>query len=115
MRSREQRRHTRFPVQGIYGTLRVPRDVRVLNLSRSGISFETSEALAAGESCFLELRHHAEAASIELSVRWTAPGRSGPAEGRPLFQVGARFVDVHRDRTDGLWAAIEPEPQAAAV
>jgi hypothetical protein len=99
----------RFPVQGIWGTLRFPQDVRVLNLSRSGIQFETQEPLPVGQSCFLELRHHAEAASIEIEVRWTETEPERAVGGGP-YRVGARFVDIFRDHGGGLWDGIRPDP-----
>jgi hypothetical protein len=116
MKQSEQRRHTRFPVQGIFGSLRSPRDIRVVNLSRSGIAFETSEDLAVGESCFLELRHHTDAASIEILVEWSEPAGNPAALRKPVFLVGARFVDVFRDTGGGFWEAIaaHPEPRSMA-
>jgi PilZ domain len=113
MNRMDQRRHTRYPVRGIYGSLRYPRDVRVVNLSRSGVAFETAERLAAGEVCYLELRHQAEAASIEVAVRWAAAAQEH--DDGVLYRVGASFVDVHRQGSGGLWAGIQPDPETPAA
>lgn len=111
LRARDQRRYSRFPVQGIYGSLRTPRDVRVLNLSRSGVSFETTEKVSEGENCFLELRFHAEVASLEVKILWVmtreGDGSGGSASEVPVYQAGGTFIDIHRDRADGFWSALE--------
>ena len=115
MSTREQRRHTRFPVRGIFGSLRSPMDVRVRDLSRAGIGFETPEHLLAGQRCYMELRRRAGAASVEVEVRWTKTVEAAGDRPARSFRVGASFVEVVRDRASGFWAGIRPDPGVRLV
>ncbi len=110
MRRRERRRHGRFPVSGIYGSLQTPGDLKLLDLSRSGISFETANLMTVGRNYFIELRYGKAMVNLEVVVKWCAQrGSSRDAEGHevPVFQAGGGFVDVHRDAPGGIWAALE--------
>ncbi len=109
MKRRERRRHGRFPVSGIFGSLNAPGDLKLLDLSRTGISFETSNLITVGQSYFLELRYGDAKVNLEVLIRWCAQrgGGSEDERGRPLFHAGGGFVDVHRDAPGGLWAALE--------
>ena len=112
MKRSERRRHGRFLVSGIHGSLQTVGDLTLLDLSRTGISFETSNPITVGKNYFLELRYGEASVSLEVLVKWCAMrGGMSDEEGheRPLFQVGAGFVDVHRDAPGGLWRALEAE------
>ena len=110
MKRPERRRYGRFPVSGIYGSLRTAGDLMLLDLSRTGISFETANPITVGEHYYLELRYGDASVSLEVVVKWCAQ-RGGVRDAggvvMPLYQAGAGFVDVHRDAPGGLWAALE--------
>jgi hypothetical protein len=108
----ERRRYGRFPVSGILGTLKRTGDLKLLDLSRNGICFETSNPITVGGSYFLELRYGQATVNLEVLVKWCAMrGRVVDDEGNeePVYQAGAGFVDVHRDAPGGLWRALEAE------
>ena len=110
MKRSERRRYGRFPVSGIQGNLKRTGDVTLLDLSRTGISFETSHPITVGESYFLELRYREASVNLEVLVKWCAlRGRVRDDDGteRPVFQAGAGFVDILRDAPGGLWRALE--------
>ena len=86
--------------------------MKLLDLSRTGISFETSNAITVGESYYLELRYGEATVSLEILVKWCAlRGKVRDDEGneQPVYQAGAGFVDVLRDAPGGLWRALEVE------
>ena len=108
----ERRRYGRFPVSGIHGSLKRTGDLTLLDLSRTGISFETSNPITVGENYFLELRYGDAKVSLEVLVKWCAlrgKVRDDDGEQRPVYQAGAGFVDVLRDAPGGLWQALEAE------
>jgi len=110
MKRHERRRYGRFPVSGIHGSLKRTGDLTLLDLSRKGISFETSNAITVGGNYFLELRYRQASVNLEVLVKWCAlRGRVRDDEGneQPVYQAGAAFVDVLRDAPGGLWRALE--------
>ena len=109
----ERRRHGRFPVSGIHGSLQTAGDLTLLDLSRIGISFETSNPITVGENYFLELRYGRASVSLEVLVKWCVLRdrvRDDEGNEQPVYQAGAGFVDVLRDAPGGLWRALEAEP-----
>ena len=113
MKRSERRRYGRFPVSGIHGSLKRTGDVTLLDLSRNGISFETSNPITVGEHYFLELRYGDARVSLEVRVRWcTLRGtvRDDEGEEQPIYKAGAGFVDILRDAPGGLWQALEAAP-----
>ncbi len=92
-------------------------DLTLLDLSRTGISFETSNPITVGKNYFLELRYGEAVVNLEVLVKWCVP-RSRVSDGesseqpvyQPVYQAGARFVDILRDAPGGLWRALEVEP-----
>lgn len=109
----ERRRYGRFPVSGIRGSLNRMDDLTLLDLSRTGISFETTNPITVGESYYLELRYGKASVNLEVLVKWCALRgmvRDDDGVEYPVYQAGAGFVDVLRDAPGGLWRALEAEP-----
>ena len=109
----ERRRFGRFPVSSIRGSLKRVGDLTLLDLSRTGISFETSNPITVGANYYLELRYGEAKVNLEVLVKWCAlRGKVRDQEGneQPVYQAGAGFVDVLRDAPGGLWRALETEP-----
>lgn len=102
-----QRHFERFPVDHIEGTLLHPADVHVLDLSQTGLSFETSSPVEAGTRRELELSYRGQAVRLELQVRWARPERRD--EGRQIHRAGAEFVRVLSKEDTGLWDFILAE------
>ena len=106
----ERRRYGRFPVSGIHGSLKRAGDLKLLDLSRTGISFETSHPITVGGNYFLELRYGEATVNLEVAVKWCSlRGLVQDDEGveQPVYQAGAVFVDILRDAPKGLWRALE--------
>jgi hypothetical protein len=110
----DRRRYPRRKVPGIVGTLRSPDDVRVLDLSVTGLSAELADEVRPGQHCYLELRYGGSRATVETVVKWSKLPRIQRDASRPplAFVAGMAFVDIARDSTDGLWGCILPESEA---
>lgn len=102
----QERSEMRFPVQGMFGNLRTVRDVRVLNLSRGGIAFETPHKLTVGDDYFLEVRYKGQVVNFGVSLRWCSRKRGTPRSSTPIYQAGGRFIDVLQETPGGLWARL---------
>ena len=112
MKKSERRRYGRFPVSGIHGSLKRTGDVTLLDLSRTGIAFETVNPITVGEHYFLELRYGQARVSLEVRVRWCSVRgtvRDDDGQEQSVYQAGGGFVDVHRDAPGGLWRALEAD------
>jgi len=101
-----KRQEMRFPVEGVQGSLRAPGDLRIINLSRSGLAFATSHHLTVGDTSFIEIRFHHQTASLELELLWCFRQPKLEPEEREMFLAGGRFVDVVRDDPQGLWRGL---------
>ena len=112
-----RRRYARYPVQGAFGRLWSPMDVKLVNLSRSGVALETTHELQAGDSYVVEVSHRDRQVSMELQIRWcgrhsafTHAGRRRAAalsRGRDLDRGGAQPRRRHL-------GCLAPRPGAAA-
>lgn len=112
---RSKRRHSRYAVDGIFGTLLPSTPVTMVNLSRTGLAVETPECLEVGESYLFRFQHHSRTATVEVKISWCRRRRGLwrllCGEGT-LYVAGGNIVDLHRDHADGFWNALEPDPGA---
>jgi hypothetical protein len=109
-----KRQEMRFPVEGVEGSLRTPGDLRIINLSRSGLAFATTHHLTVGDNTFIEIRFHGQTASLELQLLWCFRQPKLEPEEPEMFLAGGRFVDVVRDDPAGLWRGLVAEGRAGA-
>lgn len=114
--ARERRRDARYPVEGIFGTLRPYGPVSLVNLSRRGVAFAVDDRLNVGETYLLRLQHQGHGATMQVKVSWLAPrrrlaGRVPHVSSR--FIAGASVTDIYRDTAGGIWDAVQPDLQAA--
>ncbi len=109
-----RRRDPRLPVSGIFGSLRSPMDLKLLDLSRRGVRFETANKLTVGDGYFLELSYSGSNVNLEVVIKWCSqkdPGPQEDGETEPVFEAGASFVDIHRDVPTGIWEGLEADAQ----
>lgn len=103
-----QKRHfQRFPVEHIEGCLRNPGDLRVLDLSQTGLAFETEYPVEEGSRPELELRYRNQGVRVAVVVRWTRPERR--EKERQIYRSGAEFLRVVEKEDTGLWDFILAE------
>jgi hypothetical protein len=100
--SERHRRFHRIPIEALEGRLHTPRDLAVRDLSRTGMSFDTSEPLDEGKDCFVELTYRGQTIRLAVNVRWVQKRETGRGE-PPVYHVGAEFVDVLEKPSTGLW------------
>ena len=111
-----RRRVARRQVPGIEATLRTPGDVTVLDVSLYGLAIEAAAELAVGDSICLEVRHRAQRANVEATVRWCSVSRVVRQRGSlvPLSTAGVEFREVYRDGGGGIWDWIMVPGEPAA-
>lgn len=116
-----KRSFERIPVHTVTGTLRHPGDIRVLDLSRTGMAFATSERLEVGADYELELEYRHQSVKLAVIVRWVerqeserqeGAGEHAQAEppgGGERHHVGAEFVTVLEKAPTGMWDWIQAQ------
>lgn len=103
----ERRRHPRFRVTRMAGSVRRPLDARLLDISRGGVALETAEPLVVGQCYTFEVRDHARRVLIEMEARWcTGEHRvdwpSGASAG--VYRAGGALLAVHgAEGATGWW------------
>ena len=113
MNDPDLRRHPRFLATDIQASLESPQDCRVINLSSSGICFETRRQLNVGDHQFLEVQFQGMTASLEIVVKWRAARPTVDYEdpaSRGVVRAGASFVAIERDSPSGFWDVIDVYP-----
>jgi hypothetical protein len=96
--TQELRRHRRFDVEGVRGSLLYSLDARILNMSLTGMAIETSSLLKVGGSYWLRVPHE-EGGQLRFKadVKWCHQVRNERgADGhlRPVYQAGIDFRDM---------------------
>ena len=91
----DRRRHRRYAVAELAGVLEFAHPAKVVDLSRSGASVETTERLAPGRAYRLQLEHaDAPPTSTTGRVVWcrlTGTVDLGGGESSPLYRAGLHF------------------------
>jgi hypothetical protein len=103
----KKRHFQRFPVEHIEGTLHTPGDLRVVDLSQTGLAFETEFPVEEGSRPEIELRYRNQGVRVAVRVRWARPERR--EKERQIYRSGAEFLDVIEKSDTGLWDFILAE------
>lgn len=108
-----KRHFQRFPVEHIEGTLRTPGDVQVLDMSQTGLAFETDFAVEIGSRPEVELRYRNQGVRVAVAIRWARPERR--EKGRQIHRAGAEFLRVIQKDDTGLWDFILAEGDSTSA
>jgi len=93
----EQRRHKRYDVQGVQGSLLYSLDARILNMSLTGMALETTSFLKNGGHYWLRVPHGEGQIRFKADVKWCKLVRNdrGPdGEVHTIYQAGIDFRDI---------------------
>lgn len=94
----EKRRHRRYNVEGVRGSLRLSMDATILNLSVDGMALETNSWLSVGRKYSFKLRRdRRDGILLTGEVVWcnlVRTARDERGETLPVYRAGIRFDDV---------------------
>jgi hypothetical protein len=96
--SHEHRRHRRYDVEGVRGSLLYSLDARILNMSLTGMAIETSSLLKVGGSYWLRVPHE-EGGQLRFKaeVKWchlVRNERGTDGHLQAVYQAGIDFRDI---------------------
>ena len=100
-----QRRHRRYEVHDVHGSLLFRTKVQVRNLSVSGLALETPERLQLGRTYAIRLAGADDAVDVSGTIRWCHLASTRSKEGgetRAVYEAGLAFQDVFTDHGKGL-------------
>jgi c-di-GMP-binding flagellar brake protein YcgR len=104
------RRHKRFIVEGIHGSINFTTDVEILNISTGGAAFKTQRRLEMGGRYTMKFKTFEKAISIKGTVVWSvlSESRKGAhSEVIPIYRVGMEFKDVISEKMKEIMDFIE--------
>lgn len=90
----EQRRHCRYGVRAVSGHLTLPLEVKVTNISLTGLAVETPLPLEIGGRHNLTLRHEEDLIQLAAEVMWCRPVQPEGmllGEAPPRYELGLDF------------------------
>ncbi len=106
----DKRRFPRFDVHDLDGSLQLAMDVRVQNLSVSGMAVETSARLTVGRSYRFKLRHRDRVLPVAGTVAWSflhRTQRNAVGDVQPVYRAGVRFDGILTDDAKALIEILE--------
>ena len=92
--SHELRRHRRYDVLDVRGSLLVSLDARILNMSLTGMAIETGSLLKVGGSYWLRLPQDGETLRFKTDVMWcrlVRNERTAEGDSRAVYHAGLDF------------------------
>lgn len=110
MASIGQRRHRRYEVHDVHGSLLFRTKVQVRNLSISGLALETVERLQLGRTYAIRLAGEGEAVDVSGTIRWCHLASKPPKDGsdtRAVYEAGLAFEEVFTEKAKGLLGFLE--------
>jgi hypothetical protein len=93
----EQRRHRRYDVDGVQGSLLYSLDARILNMSLTGMAIETTSFLKTGGQYWLRVPSGDTQIRFKADVRWchlVRNERTAAGEMRAVYQAGIDFREI---------------------
>jgi len=106
----ERRRAPRFDVDDVTGSLTLALDVRVRNVSISGMAVETSAQLTVGHRYRFRLRYGETDLPLSGRVSWSflaSTRRNEEGEIEPVYRAGIEFEDMLTDKARQLMKLLE--------
>lgn len=105
-----QRRHRRYEVQDVHGALLFRTQVKVRNLSVSGLALETPERLQLGRTYAIRLAGDHDAVDVSGTIRWCRLASTRPKGGgepQAVYEAGLAFEGVFSEKAKGLLGFLE--------
>lgn len=109
-KKKEKRKHKRFLVTGVHGTVIYPSDLDVLNISIDGAAIETSKRLELNREYTLRIKYKETILSLKGCVVWSILGYKENKDTKeiiPVYRAGIKFTDTLHEKTNILLNFIE--------
>jgi hypothetical protein len=101
----ENRRHKRFEVEGLYGSMLAAHDVSIVNINMFGMALKTVNRLDIGRGYSLKIRHGAVTVIVKGVVVWSILSGSSTlpsGEHAPVYTAGVKFMESRDQKYEAL-------------
>jgi hypothetical protein len=108
--SQDTRRHKRYDVDGVEGSLVVSTDARILNMSLTGLAVETTSLLRLGASYTLRLPQGDSELRLKTTVEWchlVGTRRTEQGDSVAVYQAGLDFRESLDERARQILAFLQ--------
>jgi hypothetical protein len=108
--SREQRRHKRYDVEDVRGSLAFNTEAELLNMSLTGMAISTRSMLRVGGTCTLRIPHGGNHLTVPARVMWcrlVGTERAASGEVAPVYQAGLDFRQILDEQAQQMLQLIE--------
>lgn len=106
----QKRTHRRYEVQNLRGCLLLKLEVKVLNLSMSGIAVETTRQLKLGKVYSVKLGSETDFVDVEATVKWchlVGTRKAPDGEMYSIYKAGLTFEELFTGKTARLLAFMQ--------
>lgn len=108
--TQNQRRHKRYDIEDVHGTLAYNLDARVLNISLTGMAIETESLLKVGEGYNLNIPRPEGQLRVQADVQWchlVRTERTESGEVKPVYRAGVDFRSILDEKATQMLRFIE--------
>lgn len=106
----QKRRHKRYEVHDVRGSLLFRTQVKIQNISVSGLAIETTERLKLGRTYSIHLSNAHDTLDLSGTIRWCRLSRTQTGAGGEsvsLYEAGLAFEEVFTDKARSLLQFLE--------
>jgi c-di-GMP-binding flagellar brake protein YcgR len=109
---KDRRLNLRFTadILDMHGKSSYANNVRILDMSISGIALKTVRNLEAGSECILQIKGEERTLITRAVVIWSSPGgniKTLKGNSLPIYKIGMKFADVSDDKIKEIADFIE--------
>jgi hypothetical protein len=114
---KDRRLNLRFTadILDMHGKSSYANNVRILDMSVSGIALKTLRNLEAGSECILQIKAEEKTLITRAVVIWSSPGgniKTLKGNSLPIYKIGMKFADVSDDKLKEITDFIEKHKRA---
>lgn len=109
-REEERRRHKRYIVEGVHGSVRYPSDVNIVDISIDGAAIETTKRIEVNREYPLKIKYKGATLNLRGRVVWSVLSRSEKTDSGdviPVYKAGMKFTNIMDEKTNMLLKFIE--------
>lgn len=105
----ERRRHRRYDVQDVSGTMVVSLDATIQNVSLTGMAIETTSRLRVGGTYTVRLPREGDPLPVPVEVQWCILARTEKRGGdfAPIYRAGLLFGEILTEKAREVLRFIE--------
>lgn len=107
----KERRHRRFPTEDVRGSFAYAVEAQVINISLSGLAFQTATQLNVGRKYSFRLGQEPDTVFLQGTVKWChfcgTQKQEATGEVEPVYRAGIAFENILTEKAEELLRFME--------